>query len=348
MYAIYLSKRLTDPLFHIVQVADRIIAENDDVEWLPERKDEIGALNNSLRLMTQTLQKTINELKTAKKQAEEGYQAKLANQAKSEFLATMSHEFRTPLNHIIGFTEIIVDKRVGDINEDQEKYLEYSLASSRHLLSLINDILDLSKIEAGKDELQLSEIDLRALLTNSMVLIKEKSHQHGIRTKIDLNGLPEVMWIDERKIKQVVYNLLSNATKFTPEKGSITLAATVLTSEEGDLLRAGGRVGPLPLNNQCANASVNNYLQVSVRDSGIGIAAKDLERIFNTFEQVESGDNRTAQGTGLGLALTRRIVEMHGGAIWAESEGPGKGTCFHFIIPVLRSKSERVIKPKKE
>ena len=147
-YALYLSRRLTDPLFHIVKVADRIIEKNDHVEWLPERKDEIGALNNSLQLMTQTLQNTIKELKIAKKQAEEGYQAKLANEAKTEFLANMSHELRTPLNHIIGFTELVVDKQFGSLNKTQEEYLQDSLASSRHLLSLINDILDLSKVVA--------------------------------------------------------------------------------------------------------------------------------------------------------------------------------------------------------
>ena len=345
-YALYLSKRLTDPLLHIVKLADRISAKNDDVEWLSERKDEIGALNHSLQLMTQKLQNTIKELKIAKKQAEEGYQAKLANEAKSEFLANMSHELRTPLNHIIGFTGLVVDKHFGGLNETQEEYLQDTLASSRHLLSLINDILDLSKVEAGKEELQLSEIDLRTLFRNSMVMIKEKSHQHGIRTSISINGLPEVVWMDERKIKQVIYNLLSNAAKFTPDNGSINLTAKYLTAEKKNLLKSGNRAWPLPLNNQTA-ASVKNYIQVAIKDSGIGIATEDLARIFNAFEQVETSNNRKFQGTGLGLALSKRYVKMQGGIIWAESEGQGKGACFNFIIPVLTSKNQLFINPDK-
>ena len=346
-YALYLSRRLTDPLLHIVKLADRISAKNDDVEWLSDRKDEIGALNHSLQLMTQKLQKTIKELKIAKKQAEEGYQAKLANEAKSEFLANMSHELRTPLNHIIGFTGLVVDKHFGDLNETQEEYLQDTMTSSRHLLSLINDILDLSKVEAGKEELQLSEVDLRVLLSNSMVMIKEKSHQHGIRTSIAINGLPEVAWMDERKIKQVVYNLLSNAAKFTPDRGSINLTAKYLTSEKENLLKSGDREWSLPLKNIYTTISAHNYIQIAIKDSGIGIAVEDLERIFNSFEQVETRNNRKYQGTGLGLALTKRYVEMHGGIIWAESEGQGRGSCFNFIIPVLTSKNQLFINPDK-
>ena len=406
-YALYLSQRLTDPLFHIVRVADRIIAKDEDVKWLPERKDEIGALNNSLRLMTQTLQNTITELKIAKQQAEEGHQAKLANKAKSEFLANMSHELRTPLNHIIGFTELVVDQHFGDLNNTQEEYLQDALASGRHLLSLINDILDLSKVEAGKEELQLSAADLRTLLTNSMVMIKEKCHNHGIRTHISLDGIPEVLQVDERKIKQVVYNLLSNAAKFTPEQGSINLTASLVSkrhladripdkcrtdrisqskenpasssregdhgstnpdigsqaaasagqingetheyravtgqtdqletasAEQADRLHACGQLDPSPLSYQRIRRTVDNYVQVSITDSGIGIAAEDMERIFNTFEQVESTSNRKFQGTGLGLSLSKRYIELHGGAIWAESDGPNKGACFSFIIPAL-------------
>ena len=343
VYAVYLSRRLTDPLFHIVQVTDRIIAKHERVEWLPDRKDEIGALNKSLQLMTQNLQNTIKELKIAKKMAEEGYQAKLANEAKSEFLANMSHELRTPLNHIIGFTELIVDKQSEGLNPTQLKYLQYSLTSSRHLLSLINDILDLSKVEAGKDELQLTQGDLRTLLSNSLVMIKEKCHSHGIHTDIDIAGLPESILIDERKIKQVVYNLLANAAKFTQDQGSITLAASMMAIEDGNQLKSGKRAWTLPLNNQVSDPLVQEYVQVTVTDSGIGIAAEDLEKIFDSFEQVDSKNNRRFQGTGLGLALSKRYVEMHGGIIWAESDGQDKGACFKFIIPALTSTSASLL-----
>ncbi len=319
-YALYLSKRLTDPLFQIVRVADRIIAKNDDVEWLPERRDEIGALNKSLQQMTQTLQNTIADLKIAKMQAVEGFQAKLASEAKSEFLANMSHELRTPLNHIIGFTELVLDKNFGELNDSQHEYLTDVWESSRHLLSLINDVLDIAKVESGKLELQPGPVDLRSLLENSLTMIKEKALKYGIRLSNHINGIPNTITADERKIKQIMYNLLSNAVKFTPNGGIISI-----------------RSRPCELENvQPADATRRQAcgIKVSVLDTGIGIKSADLDRIFNPFEQVENSKARRFQGTGLGLSLTKSLVELHGGRIWAESDGLGKGSVFSFIMPV--------------
>ena len=257
-----------------------------------------------------------------RKQAEEKIstakeEAVAANQAKSEFLANMSHELRTPLNHIIGFTELVVDENFGDLNEIQKEYLSNVLQSSSHLLSLINDILDLSKIEAGKSELDVSKVHIRPLLENSLVMIKEKAMKHRIELSTDLDGIPEIVIADERKLKQIVYNLLSNALKFTTDGGHIALYARMAESKEAN-----------------GAGQVSQHLQISVSDSGIGLEKGDLDRIFNPFEQADTSKRRKYQGTGLGLSLTKSLIELHDGKIWAESDGLGTGSKFTFTLPI--------------
>jgi len=246
-----------------------------------------------------------------------------ANQSKSEFLANMSHELRTPLNHIIGFTELVLDKNFGELNEIQEEYLNDVHSSSKHLLSLINDILDLSKVEAGKLEYEPSLVKIRDILENSLVMIKEKTLKHGINVTTDLDHIPESIHADERKLKQILYNLLSNAVKFTPKDGSICLAAKRICNGDKQI--------------QNVSNSETSYLQISVEDSGIGLKKEDIAKIFQPFEQVENSSSRRFQGTGLGLSLTKSLVELHGGKIWAESEGEGKGSSFHLVIPIKRT-----------
>ncbi len=259
--------------------------------------------------------------------------AEAANQAKSEFLANMSHELRTPLNHIMGFTELVLDKQFGDLNEVQGEYLNDALQSSRHLLSLINDILDLSKVEAGRLELEVAEIHLRMLLEGSLSMVQEKAMKHRIRLLSDINGIPEAIQADERRLKQILYNLLSNAVKFTPDGGSVTLSARYLTFRDGQWLTRDEQPVGLPLDRDDQLMRGEGLIDISVQDTGIGIKGEDLQRIFAPFEQVESSSSRRFAGTGLGLSLTKRLVELHGGRIWAESEGQGKGSQFIFVIP---------------
>ncbi len=238
-------------------------------------------------------------------------EARRASEAKSQFLANMSHELRTPLNHIIGFTELLVDRNYGPINNQQEEFLGDVLQSSRHLLELINEILDLAKVEAGKMELQLAPVSLRPLVANSLVMLKEKALKHRIRLTAEMSGIPETFPADERKLKQILYNLLSNAVKFTPDGGSVCL-----------------RVAP----ERAFNPEAKAGLRFSIVDSGIGIAPQDLKRIFEPFEQADNSTSRKYEGTGLGLTLTRKLVALHDGLLWAESEGLGKGSRFHFTL----------------
>jgi GAF domain-containing protein/anti-sigma regulatory factor (Ser/Thr protein kinase) len=236
---------------------------------------------------------------------DKGRQLEAANRHKSEFLANMSHELRTPLNAIIGFSEVLGERMFGELNEKQAEYTEDILSSGRHLLSLINDILDLSKVEAGRMELELINFDLPLAIENALTLVRERATRHGIALHREIDKRLGDFVGDERKIKQILLNLLSNAVKFTPEGGRVDVAAIV------------------------SDGSV----EISVIDTGIGIASKDQETIFEEFRQVSTDYTQKREGTGLGLTLTKKFVEMHGGKIWVESE-LGKGSTFTFTLPI--------------
>ena len=281
-----------------MQAMNRKIAESSAA--LKEEKAVLMKTKDRLTSEIRERKKTALDLERARDEAE------AANQSKSEFLANMSHELRTPLNHVIGFTEMVIDKTVGPLNSNQEEFLNDVLGSSRHLLSLINDILDLSKVEAGKMDLEVSEIPLENLLLDTLIMVKEKAVKHSISLTPRFQEIPATIWADERKLKQIIYNLLSNAVKFTPDGGKVELEVQRLDGQG---------------------------IKITVSDTGIGLSETDRERIFQPFEQGDNSAGRKYQGTGLGLSLTKRLVELHGGRIWAESEGEGKGSTFHFLVP---------------
>jgi PAS domain S-box-containing protein len=238
--------------------------------------------------------------------------AQSADQAKSKFLANMSHELRTPLNAIIGFSEILEDQTFGELNEKQLRYAGHIHSSGQHLLMLINEILDLAKVESGKTELHFSEVNIKRLLENSLMMIREKALKHRIQIDVSIQAELSDLQVqaDEVKVKQIVFNLLSNAAKFIPDGGRIEISAH-LEAEQ---------------------------VVISVADTGIGLKPQDQERIFAPFEQADlSYVGTREQGTGLGLALARSLVELHGGRIWVHSEGIGKGSVFTFTIPIRRS-----------
>jgi signal transduction histidine kinase len=253
-------------------------------------RDELGSLAANVNRMNDELRRVYGELETASRH-------------KSEFLANMSHELRTPLNAIIGFSQVLRQKLFGEINEKQDEYLDDILSSGNHLLSLINDVLDLSKVEAGQVELDVEAFSLRESLERGVVMVRERATLNGVQLSLELAPDVDTVRGDERRVRQVVFNVLSNAVKFTPAGGSVTVAS----------------------------ARVNGDIHVSVTDTGPGIALEDQQRIFAEFQQTDVGVEQR-EGTGLGLALSKRLVELHGGRIWVESE-PGHGSRFVFTLP---------------
>jgi PAS domain S-box-containing protein len=264
--------------------------------------------------LDQVLQEKNIELENARSVAEK------TNLAKSDFLANMSHELRTPLNSVIGFSEVLQDQVFGQINDKQYEYVTNILTSGRHLLSLINDILDLSKVESGKMELELSHFSLRETVDASLMMLKEKAHKGGIKLNLDIDTEADVRIVaDQRKLKQILFNLLSNAVKFTPQGGLVDVSA----------LKKG------------------NFIEITVADSGIGIKDEDIPKLFHPFTQLESVYTKEYEGTGLGLALNRHLVELHGGRVWVESTF-GAGSRFSFTIPLTQETIKEQLHPSQQ
>jgi len=254
-------------------------------------RDELGALAVNVNRMNDELRRVYKELENA-------------SEHKSEFLASMSHELRTPLNAIIGFSQVLRERISGDINEKQGEYLDDILSSANHLLALINEVLDLAKVEAGQVELHVAPFLLQDALERGISTVREQATSGGVELTLHRNGGHTIVTGDERRIRQVIFNLLSNAVKFTPSGGRVDVTVT----------------------------NADGEARISVADTGGGIAADDLERIFEEFQQTELGA-RLQEGTGLGLALSKRFVEMHGGRIWCDSV-VGKGSTFVFTLPL--------------
>jgi signal transduction histidine kinase len=282
------------------------------------------------RQLEARVEERTRELHTANVQLEEARcVAEQASSHKSEFLANMSHELRTPLNAILGFSELLGDERFGTLNEKQHRYVSNVLSSGRHLLNLINDLLDLSKVEAGKIEIHREELPLREALEEALNLVNWEAAKKGLAMTLALEQNLSSLSADPVRFRQILYNLLSNAVKFTREGGRIVVAARKLQE------------APLTVHGD-GGATTNgdgrgDFVEISVQDTGIGIATEDLPKLFQPFTQLEPVLSKEHQGTGLGLALSKRLVELHGGRILAESEGQGRGSTFTVHLPMNRA-----------
>ena len=301
--AVLLAGRLVRPIkrMQVAAVAIGGGAYEERIEL--NRRDELGDLAQTFNRMAASLQELITGLEW--KVAERTQELEVASKHKSDFLANMSHELRTPLNAIVGFSQVLQEELYGELNDKQKQHLGHILTSSNHLLSLINDILDLSKVESGHVELEVASFSLREALERGVLMVKEKALNSGVAIALVLDSSVDVIEGDERRVRQVVFNLLSNAVKFTPEGGRVEVRT----------VRGEGEV------------------TISVADTGPGIAYDDQELIFEEFRQARVVAGERPEGTGLGLALSRRLVELHGGRIWVEST-PGEGSTFSFTLPV--------------
>jgi signal transduction histidine kinase len=313
--SVLLARNLARPIEAIQVAAAKIGSGSLDQRIEVSSRDELGVLADEFNQMAarlqasyagleQQVQERTHELARALAELDDkSRELEAASHHKSEFLANMSHELRTPLNAISGFSQVLRKELFGEINEKQAEYLDDVLASAKHLLSLIDDVLDLSKVEAGKIELQVEPFSLPAALERGVVMVREGAASGGVRISLSSDPGMDTVIGDERRVRQVVFNLLSNAVKFTPTGGTVDVAA----------------------------ARFHGEVRVSVSDSGPGIAPEDQARIFEEFQQAAAGKEQR-EGTGLGLALSKHLVELHGGRIWVESE-PGKGSRFVFTLP---------------
>ena len=321
---LFLARRMVTPIRALQAGAARLGAGDLDASIDVRTHDELESLADAfnhmahqLRELYGTLEQRVEartrDLAIAKEQVEG------ANRHKSEFLANMSHELRTPLNAIIGFSDALAEQFFGPLNARQARYVQHISSSGRHLLALINDVLDLSKVEAGHVNLEPSPFRVIDLLNDGLAMVRERATMHSITLRLDVEPDVDIIVADERKVKQVVFNLVANAVKFTPDGGCVSISA----SNDGE------------------------GLHVSVTDTGPGISADDLERIFEAFQQGHQTAARAQEGTGLGLTLSRQFVELHGGRLWVESV-VGQGSTFTFALPHVMSDGDRPHPPATE
>jgi signal transduction histidine kinase len=321
--SLLLARKMIEPIRALQAGAVRIgggaldqrieVHTGDELEALAEEFNRMAAhlqesyahLEHRVQVRTHDLAEALDRGARLYRELEEkSRQLEEVSRHKSEFLASMSHELRTPMNAIIGFSEVLLEQMFGELNEQQEEYLRDILTSGQHLLSLINDILDLSKVEAGRMELEIGPFSLRQALENGLTMLRERAGRHGITLSLEVDPGVDQIEADERKVKQVVFNLLSNAVKFTPDGGHVQVTAI---AADGDV-------------------------RVAVRDTGVGIAPDEQAHVFEEFHQTGAG-RAQSEGTGLGLPLAKRFVELHGGQMWVESQ-VGVGSTFTFSLPL--------------
>ena len=327
--SLLITRRLVAPLAKLSAAAAAVGRERLDVDLQVAASDEISELAASFREM-------VARIRDYRERDRQMVQlADAANRAKSAFLAVMSHELRTPLNSIIGFSEVLADPAFGTLSDEQRGYVADIHDSGRHLLALINDILDVSKIEAGKMELALETADVGSVIAAVLHMVRERSLRQHVALQVEVDpALPQVR-VDSRKLKQILLNLVSNAVKFTHAGGTVRIAAGRVERARIDAdippAFARGEAG-LPVDAPA-------YLEIRVEDTGIGIPEASLLAVFEPFTQLEATLSRAQGGTGLGLALTRRLVEMHGGVLWLRSR-EGQGSVFTFVLPMPREEGE--------
>ncbi len=341
--SVLVARSITRPIRELATAANRITTTgNLDAQIAITSQDEVGELTAAFNGMILGLRKTRQALElwntelghkveirtrelTATNTCLENSNRELeqANLHKSQFLANMSHELRTPLNAIIGFGEVLQDELFGPLNQRQARYVENVVNSGRHLLNLVNDVLDLSKVEAGRMELHIEDFSACQVVNDVQVQLSELAAKKQLITQVQIEPDLDIIQADRARYRQILFNLLSNAIKFTPDNGKITLAGHI--------------VGPGIY--QPTAAAV-----FSVEDSGIDISPPDQAYIFESFRQVDNSYSRQYQGTGLGLALTRKLVEMHGGKIWVKSE-LNKGSKFYFTLPLTETTQRGEFRP---
>jgi signal transduction histidine kinase len=316
--SVLLARRMVRPIKSMQLAAARIGEGALDHRLEVTRKDELGMLADEFNRMAGQLQESYTGLeeKVAERTRalatalaeldEKSRQLETVSRHKSEFLATMSHELRTPLHAIIGFSEVLHEQMFGPLNERQLAYLGDVLEAGRHLLSLINDILDIAKVEAGQVELELANVSLPETLRSGLTMHKPRADHAGVTLGLIVDPEDIVVQADDRKLRQVVFNLVSNAVKFTPPGGRVNISARL----------------------------TDGVVEVAVADTGSGIALDDQELIFEEFQQARIADGaQRPEGTGLGLPLARKLIELHGGRLWVES-APGEGSIFRFTLPI--------------